>query len=103
MSSMNDPRRSRISLDKTTAMRAPRISPKDLDLSAFEAWLRGQLAGPAFAAVITVVLQVVRALFANNTLLRARIAGRPVRPPNERLASLERQLAVSSPTPTNSP
>ena len=101
MSSMNDPRRSRISHDKTTAMRAPRISPKDLDLSAFEAWLRGQLAGPAFAAVITVVLQIVRALFAQNTLLRARIAGRSVRPPNERLARLERQLAFSFATPTN--
>jgi len=101
MSSMNDPRLSRISHDNTTAMRAPRISPKDLDLSAFEAWLRGQLAGPAFAAVITVVLQIVRALFAQNTLLRARIAGRSVRPPNERLARLERQLAFSFATPTN--
>jgi hypothetical protein len=51
--------------------------------------------------VITVVLQIVRALFAQNTLLRARIAGRSVRPPNERLARLERQLAFSFATPTN--
>ena len=82
-------------------MRAPRISTKDLDLSAFEAWLRGQLVGPTFAAVITVVLQIVRALFAQNTLLRARIAGRAAQPPGERLARLERQLAFAFTMPTN--
>lgn len=82
-------------------MRAPRINTKDLDLSAFEAWLRGQLAGAAFAAVITVVLQVIRALFAQNTLLRTRLAGRATRPPSERLARVERQLAFAFALPTN--
>ncbi|MCC6644775.1 MAG: IS66 family transposase [Polyangiaceae bacterium] len=82
-------------------MRAPRISPKDLDLSAFEAWLRGQLAGAAFAAVVAVVLQVIRALFAQNLQLRARIAGRSARPPSERLARVERQLSFGFALPTN--
>ena len=90
-----------ISQDKPIAMRTPRISTKDLDLSAFEAWLRGQLAGAAFAAVITVVLHVIRALFAQNTLLRTRLAGRATRPPSERLARVERQLAFAFALPTN--
>lgn len=98
---MNPRRYSGISWDKPTAMRAPRISPKDLDLSTFEAWLRGQLAGATFAAVVTVVLQVVRALFAQNTQLRARLAGRGPRPPSERLARVERQLAFGFALPTN--
>lgn len=98
---MNLDLRSRISTDKPLAMRAPRISPRDLDLSAFEAWLRGQLAGAAFAAVVAVVLQVIRALFAQNVQLRARIAGRSTRPPSERLTRVERQLAFAFVLPTN--
>jgi transposase len=82
-------------------MRAPRLSTRDLDLSAFEAWLRGQLTGATFGAVVTVVLQLVRALFTQNTLLRARLAGRAVRPPSERLARIERQLAFAFALPGN--
>ncbi|MEZ4405263.1 MAG: IS66 family transposase [Polyangiales bacterium] len=82
-------------------MRAPSIRTQDLDLSAFEAWLRGQLPGAAFAAVVTVVLQMIRALFAQNTLLRQRLAGRSAQPPSERLARVERQLSFAFAVPLN--
>lgn len=98
---MNRVAASRISQDKLHTMRAPRISPKDLDIASFEAWLRGQLPGAVFAAVVTVVVQIVRALFTQNTLLRARLSGRGPQPPSERLARIERQLAFAFALPTN--
>lgn len=82
-------------------MRAPRLDPNHVDLAAFEAWLRAQLPGPAFAAVLALVLQVLRVLFEQNTLLRARINGRRPKPPSEKLAPLERQLQFSFAIPTN--
>lgn len=81
--------------------RAPRIDTHRLDLAGFEAWLRAQLTGPAVAAVLVVVLQVIRALFAQNTQLRARILGRRPKPPSERLAAVERQLAFTFVVPGN--
>ena len=62
-------------------MRAPRLDTHHVDLAGFEAWLRGQLVGPAFSAVIVVVVQMIRALFQQNTELRARIQGRRSKPP----------------------
>jgi hypothetical protein len=38
-------------------VRAPRFDPRHVDLAAFEAWLRDQLQGPAFAAVVALVLE----------------------------------------------
>jgi transposase len=83
--------------------RATRIDTQRLDLAGFEAWLRSQLPGPAFAAVLTVVLQMIRALFEQNTQLRARILGRSLKakPPSERLSALERQLAFGFLVPVN--
>lgn len=81
--------------------RVGRIDAQRLDLGGVEAWLRAQLAGPALAAVLTVVLQVIRALFAQNTQLRMRILGRRPKPPSERLAALERQLAFGFAVPVN--
>ncbi len=50
--------------------RAPRIDTKRLDLSGFEAWLRGQLSGSALSAVLVVVLQIVAlACFATAYIL----------------------------------
>ena len=56
-------------------MRAPRPDPHHVDLAGFEAWLRSQLVGPGMSAVVVVVLQVIRALFAQNQQLRIRLAG----------------------------
>src|SRR5690348_4566435 len=83
--------------------RTTRIDTQRLDLAGFEAWLRTQLPGPAFAAVLTVVLQMIRALFEQNTQLRARILGRSLKakPPSERLSALERQLAFGFLVPVN--
>ncbi len=82
-------------------MRAPRLDPNHVDLAGFEAWLRAQLPGPAFAAVLALVLQVIRVLFEQNTLLRARINGRRPKAPSEKLTALERQLRFSFAIPTN--
>ena len=82
-------------------MRAPRVDTQQVDLDGFESWLRGQLAGPAFAAVVTVVLQMIRALFTQNTQLRVRLQGRRPKPPSERFAVLDRQLAFAFMVPTN--
>jgi hypothetical protein len=71
-------------------MRAPRLDTHHVDLAGFEAWLRGQLVGPAFSAVIVVVVQMIRALFQQNTELRARIQGRRIKPPSEVLDVVER-------------
>ncbi len=81
--------------------RATRIDTRRLDLDGFEAWLRAQLTGRAAAAVLTVVLQLIRTLFAQNTQLRARILGRRTKPPSERLSALERQLAFGFSVPSN--
>src|SRR5215211_803864 len=92
----------RASVRADSAMtRAPRIDTRRLDLGGFEAWLRAQLTGHVAAAVLTVVLQVIRALFAQNAQLRARILGRRVKPPSERLSALERQLAFGFVVPSN--
>lgn len=82
-------------------MRAPRFNTEQVDLAGFEAWLRGQLPGAAFAAVVTVVLQMLRALFAQNMQLRMRLAGRRPTPPSERLAALARQLSFAFVLPGN--
>lgn len=82
-------------------MRAPRVDTQQVDLDGFESWLRGQLVGPAFAAVVTVVLQMIRALFTQNTQLRMRLQGRRPKPPSERFAVLDRQLAFAFMVPTN--
>jgi len=82
-------------------MRAPRVDTQLVDLDAFESWLRGQLAGPAFAAVVTVVLQMIRALFTQNAQLRMRLQGRRPKPPSERFEVLDRQLAFAFAVPTN--
>ncbi len=83
-------------------MRPPRVDVQSVDLAGFEAWLRTQLVGPAFAAVIVVVLQMIRALFEQNTQLRMRLAGRrPTPPPSERMRALERQLAFAFFVPSN--
>jgi transposase len=81
--------------------RAPRIDTKQLDLAGFEAWLRAQLQGSALAAVLVVVLQIVRALFEQNTQLRQRIAGYRSKPPSERLRAVEKQLAFGFAVPQN--
>jgi transposase len=81
--------------------RTGRIDAQRLDLGGFEAWLRAQLVGPALAAVLTAVLHVIRALVAQNTQLRLRILGRRPKPPSERLAALERQLAFGFDVPGN--
>jgi transposase len=73
-------------------VRAPRIDTQRVDLVGFEAWLREQVPGPTFAAVLVLVLQVIRALFEQNTSLRARINGRRPKPPSEKLATIEKQL-----------
>jgi hypothetical protein len=82
-------------------MRAPRLDTQHVDLVGFEAWLRGQLVGPAFHAVVVVVVQMIRALFAQNTELRARIAGRRPQPPSERLDFVARQLSFAFAIPSN--
>ncbi len=82
-------------------MRGPRIDATRLDLSGFEAWLRSQLQGSKLAAVVTVILQIVRALFSQNTELRQRILARRVKPPSERLSAVERQLAFLFAVPDN--
>lgn len=82
-------------------MRAPRLDTHHVDLAGFEAWLRSQLVGLAFAAVIVVVVQMIRALFAQNTELRARIAGRRIKPPSERLDVVCRQLSFAFAIPSN--
>lgn len=82
-------------------MRAPRLDTHHVDLVGFEAWLRGQLVGPAFHAVVVVVVQMIRALFAQNTELRARIAGRRPQPPSERLDFVARQLSFAFAIPSN--
>ena len=82
-------------------MRAPRVDTQQVDLDAFESWLRGQLAGPAFAAVVSVVLQMIRALFTQNAQLRMRLQGRRPKPPSERFEVLDRQLAFAFAVPTN--
>jgi transposase len=81
--------------------RAPRIDTKRLDLAGFEAWLRDQLQGSALSAVLVVIVQVVRALFEQNTQLRQRILGRRPKPPSERLAAIERQIAFKFQVPSN--
>ena len=81
--------------------RAPRIDVKRLDLTGFEAWLRAQLSGSALSAVLAVVLQIVRALFEQNTQLRQRILGRRPKPPSERLEFVQRQIAFRFAVPTN--
>ena len=82
-------------------MRAPRLDTHHVDLAGFEAWLRGQLVGPAFSAVIVVVVQMIRALFQQNTELRARIQGRRIKPPSEVLDVVERQLSFAFAIPSN--
>ena len=82
-------------------MRAPRLDTHHVDLAGFEAWLRGQLVGPAFSAVIVVVVQMIRALFQQNTKLRARIQGRRIKPPSEVLDVVERQLSFAFAIPSN--
>lgn len=81
--------------------RAPRIDVKRLDLTGFEGWLRAQLSGSALSAVLAVVLQIVRALFEQNTQLRQRILGRRPKPPSERLEFVQRQIAFRFAVPTN--
>jgi transposase len=81
--------------------RAPRVDAKRLDLSGFEAWLRSQLSGAMFAAVVTAVLQIVRALFEQNTQLRQRILARRTKPPSERLSAVERQMQFEFAVPAN--
>jgi transposase len=81
--------------------RAPRIDTKRLDLSGFEAWLRAQLTGRALAAVVVVILQIVRALFEQNTQLRQRLLGARKKPPSERLDAIERQVAFAFAIPQN--
>lgn len=78
-----------------------RIDVKRLDLGGFEAWLRSQLPGTMFTALVVVVLQVIRALFAQNTQLRERILGRRLKPPSERLSVVKRQLAFTFVVPAN--
>jgi transposase len=51
--------------------------------------------------VLVLVLQVIRALFEQNTLLRARINGRRPKPPSEKLATIEKQLQFAFAVPTN--
>lgn len=82
-------------------MRAPRLDTQHVDLAGFEAWLRSQLVGPAFSAVVVVVVQMIRALFEQNTELRARILGRRPKPPSERLDVVERQLSFAFAVPSN--
>lgn len=82
-------------------MRAPRLDTQHVDLAGFEAWLRGQLVDRVFHAVVVVVMQMIRALFAQNTELRARLAGRRAKPPSERLDFVERQLAFAFAIPSN--
>ena len=82
-------------------VRAPRIDSKRVDLVGFEAWLREQLPGPVFAAVLVLILQVIRALFEQNTLLRARINGRHPKPPSEKLARIEKQLQFAFAIPND--
>jgi transposase len=81
--------------------RGHRIDTQRLDLSGFEAWLRSQLTGSALAAVVVVIMQIVRALFEQNTQLRSRILGRRLKPPSERLSALERQIAFQFTLPVN--
>jgi transposase len=81
--------------------RAPRIDTKRLDLSGFEAWLRAQLTGRALSAVVVVILQIVRALFEQNTQLRQRLLGGRKKPPSERLDAIERQVAFAFALPQN--
>ena len=81
--------------------RAPRIDVRRLDLAGFEAWLRDQLQGSALSAVLVVILQIVRALFEQNTQLRQRILGRRPKPPSERLEVVERQVAFKFGVPVN--
>jgi transposase len=78
-----------------------RFETERLDLAGFEAWLREQLAGTGCAAILVVVLQLVRALFEQNTQLRARLLGRRLKPPSERLCTVERQLFFSFALPNN--
>lgn len=82
-------------------MRAPRLNTQMVDLAGFEAWLRSQLVGPAFSAVVVVVVQMIRALFEQNTELRARILGRRPKPPSERTGVVERQLSFAFAIPGN--
>ena len=79
----------------------PRINVAQVDLNAFEAWLRSQLSDPVFSAVIVVVLQMIRALFDQNLQLRTRLMSRRPKPPSERLAALERQLSFVFMVPVN--
>lgn len=81
--------------------RGPRINTTRLDLTGFEAWLREQLPGGVFVAVITVVMQLVRALFAQNTQLRMRLLGGRAKPPSERLSALTKQLGFAFALPAN--
>ena len=53
------------------------------------------------SAVVVVVLQVIRALFAQNQQLRIRLAGRRPKPPSERLEAVERQLSFAFAVPHN--
>lgn len=82
-------------------MRTPRLDSKHVDLVGFEAWLREQLKGPGLAAVLALVVQIIRVLFEQNTLLRARINGRRPKPPSEKLATIERQLQFAFAIPRN--
>ncbi len=81
--------------------RSTRIDATRLDLDGFEAWLRAQLPGTKFAALVVVVLQVIRALFAQNAQLRQRILGRRSKPPSERFSAVKRQLAFTFTPPAN--
>lgn len=82
-------------------VRMPRIKAEQVDLGAFEAWLRSQSLGPAFSGVIVVVLQMIHALFDQNLQLRMRLMSRRPKPPSERLAALERQLSFVFMVPIN--
>ena len=79
----------------------PRFDVKHVDLAAFEAWLRDALPGVAFRAVVVVIVQMIRALFEQNTQLRDRILGRRLKPPSERLAVVERQISFAFAIPNN--
>lgn len=72
-----------------------------MDLDGFGAWLREQLPGKALSAVVAVVMQILRALFAQNTQLRQRLLGGRKKPPSERLRALSQQLAFTFTRPSN--
>lgn len=82
-------------------VKPPRTDVTRLSLEGFEAWLREHLTSPSLAFVLATVMQVIRALFAENQRLRSSRAGRGKQPPSERSASLARQLAFVFAVPAN--